>query len=211
VAPLDLVRRIAVRIVASICVGLALIVGLLLGFLHKSMWNYLIVDQAPKQADVIIVLSAGTDRVAQGVKLYQLGYAHKVLFTGASAVTMSEQAQALGLPSDAVLLERQSNTTFGNAKYSLEVMRTQGFKSAIVVTSPEHTRRADVIFTYFFHGLDLTMSSAQYDSSISDNWWKDRETANSVVTEYLKLAWFYVFEKWIPDDDIPHVFMMQDN
>jgi len=34
-----------------------------------------------KPADVIIVLGGGTGRVEYGVRLYQLGYANKIVFT----------------------------------------------------------------------------------------------------------------------------------
>jgi hypothetical protein len=55
------------------------------------------------------------------------------------------------------------------------------------------------MFGYFSQGLDFTMVSAQYDLSLSNNWWRDSTMFEAVVSEYLKLAWFYVFEKWLPD------------
>jgi len=186
-------------VVISICVSVILILGLAFGLLRKNIWNYLVINQEPKSADVIVVLSGGTDRVTEGVRLYQLGYAHKVLFTGSSARRMSRQAQTLGLPAGDVLIEGRSQTTFGNAKYSLEVIRSQRLRSAIIVTSPYHTRRASLMFGYFSQGLDFTMVSAQYDLSLSNNWWRDSTMFEAVVSEYLKLAWFYVFEKWLPD------------
>jgi len=172
-----------------------LVLGIARFVVVKEMWNYLTVKEEPKSADVIIVLTGGIDRVTYGVKLYQLGYAHKVLFAGGSARKMSIQAQTLGLPSDAVLLEVESYSTYTNAKYSLEVMRSQGFKSAIVVSSPWHTRRVSLIFHKFFRGLDLTVAGVPYDSSLSNNWWKDSNLAYDVVTEYLKLVWHYLFER----------------
>lgn len=160
----------------------------------SSMWNYLVVNEEPKQSDVIIVLSGGNGRVEYGVKLYQSGYADKLLLSGSSP-RMLRQAMSLGVPEDHILLENKSRTTFGNAKYSSEIMRSQGFKSAIVVTSPYHTRRAGIIFNQFFQGWDLTICSIPYDSSTSSNWWKDKNTATNVITEYLKLGWYYLFER----------------
>jgi uncharacterized SAM-binding protein YcdF (DUF218 family) len=188
-------------IAVSVSVGLVLFLGLVSSILPRSIWNYLVVDEKPKQADVIIVLSQGLDRAQQGVRLYQLGYAPMVIFAGGSlsARAMSEWAMDLGLPAEAVILEEQSITTFTDAQYSLEIMRTQGFKSAIVVTSPEHTRRARAIFRYVFRGLDFTISAAQYDPALASTWWRDRRMVRLVGAEYLKSAWFYLFEKWVPD------------
>jgi uncharacterized SAM-binding protein YcdF (DUF218 family) len=193
-------------IAISISVGLVLLLGLAFSFLPRAVWNYLVVDEEPKQADAIIILSQGLDRAKQGVKLYQLGYAPKVIFAGGSlsARAMSEWAMALGLPADAVVLEEQSITTFTDAQYSLEIMKTRGFKSAIVVTSPEHTRRARAIFRYVFRELNFTISAAQYDPALANTWWRDRRMVKLVGAEYLKSAWFYLFEKWFPDPN--HLF-----
>ena len=130
-----------------------------------------------------------------GVSLYQRGYANKILFTGGGSQMMKGQALSLGITEDHILLEEKSRTTFENAKYSIEIMRTQGFQSAIMVTSPLHTRRASIIFTQFFKGVDLTICSVPYDLSIAGKWWKDRNTAKAVITEYLKLLWHYLFER----------------
>ena len=159
------------------------------------MWNFLIVNEEPKPADVIIVLSGGEDRVEHGVALYQQDYADKILFTGVGSRSMYRQALSLGITEDDILLEERSRTTFENAKYSIEIMRAQGFQSAIIVTSPTHTRRASIIFTQFFEGVDLTICSVPYDSSIAGKWWKDRSTATAVITEYLKLVFHYLLER----------------
>jgi uncharacterized SAM-binding protein YcdF (DUF218 family) len=156
------------------------------------MWNFLVVNEVPKPADVIIVLASGPDRVEEGVSLYQMGYANEILFTGVGAQNMASQAESLGVPEDHILLEDKSQSTFENAKYSSAVMLTQDFKSAIVVTSPWHTRRASIIFGQFFKRWNLTICSVPFESSTSSTWWKDRNTETTVITEYLKLALHYL-------------------
>ena len=187
-------KRIS-RVIISICFVLVFICGLVYDLLLKKLWNFLIVNEEPKTADVIIILSGEIDRVEHGIRLYQQGYADKLFFTGRVAHFMGRQAVFSGVAEDHILIENKSHTTFGNAKNSLEIMQTQGFKSAIVVTSPYHTRRASIIFGQLFRGLDLTICSVPYDSSTSDNWWKDRYTATAVITEYMKLVWHYLFER----------------
>jgi uncharacterized SAM-binding protein YcdF (DUF218 family) len=176
---------------------LALVVGLEFKSISRHTWNYLVVNEEPRPADVIIVLANDAGRVEEGVRLYRLGYADRILFTAVGSQTMASRAKSLGVTEDHILIEEKAWTTSGEAKYSAEVMRAQGFKSAIVVTSAYHTRRAGIIFGRFFKGWNLTIRAVPYDSSTQDNWWKDRHTATVVVFEYLKLALHYMLPQWV--------------
>jgi uncharacterized SAM-binding protein YcdF (DUF218 family) len=163
-----------------------------------NMGNLLIVNQEPQKADAIIILGGGSDRVAYGVKLYQSGYASKLLLSGGNANSnrnMKQQALSLGVPDASILQEDLSRTTFENAKYSLKIVQAQGYKSVIVVTSPYHTRRASIIFTQFFKGIDVIMCPVPYDPAITGNWWKDSYSSVFVISEYLKLIWHDIFER----------------
>jgi len=187
----------AVLIIGSILLAAILIVAAFQHVILPHMWNYLVVNQPPKPADVIIVLSTGEDRVAKGVVLYQEGYASKILFTGGGSDNMGKQAEALGVPAGDILLEQDSFTTYTNAKYSLKIIEDHGFKSAIIVTSPYHTKRSGIIFRHFFKGIDLTVCSAAYDPQLAHNWWKHSESTGWVATEYLKLGFYFLFEWWL--------------
>lgn len=159
-----------------------------------SMGNYLIIDEVPQKSDIIIVLGGDViKRVTHGAKLYQSGYADKVLLSGGGRYMM-KQALFQGIPESSIFMEKQSRTTFENAKYSLEILQNQGFKSAIVVTSPYHTRRVRIIFTRLFKGIHLTICAAPYNPTKTDKWWKDRFSTQFVISEYEKLLWHYLFE-----------------
>jgi uncharacterized SAM-binding protein YcdF (DUF218 family) len=164
-------------------------------FLPRILWNFLVVDEEPQPADVIIVLSGGIDRVTHGVNLFKSGYADRILFSGSVARNMSRQARIQGVPEDRMLLEEESGTTNGNAEYSYKIVQSQGFRSAIVVTSAFHTRRSSIIFRHIFRGVDVTVSAAPYDPSLVGNWWKDERMARAVLSEYPKLIYHYFFER----------------
>ena len=184
--------------IISICLVVVLFLVWLYNLLLKKVWNFLIVHEEPKPSDVIIVLEGGNgyERVEYGVSLYQLGYANKTLFTGGAGThNMARHALSLGVTEDHILIEDKSYSTFTNAKYSLDIVRSQGFESAIVVTHPYHTKRASIIFDQIFQGLDLTICSVPYDSSIANSWWKDKRAATAVITEYMKLVYHYLFER----------------
>jgi len=179
----------------SLCLALLLVFIIKFDSILNAMANYLIVDQVPRKADVIIVLGGGNDRVEHGVSLYQMGYANEILFTGGSGANdMARYALSLGVTQDHILIEDQSHTTFENAKFSLKIIPDQGYKSAIVVTSPYHTRRSSIIFTQVFKGIDVTICSVPYDPVMTHNWWNDNYSTRFVISEYFKLIWHYLFE-----------------
>lgn len=193
------------RIIIPLC--LALVIEFILkcdSFLY-AVEDFLVVNQEPKNADFIIVLGGDpSSRVAQGVRLYQSGYVDKILLTGGThsyhtadtkAQIMKRQALRLGVPEDDILLEEKSLTTEQNAEYSLEIMRAKEFKSAIVVTTPYHTRRSSLLFHRFFTGIELTICASPDGSYGSGKWWRNNYRTKTIVSEYLKLVWCYLFAR----------------
>ena len=155
----------------------------------------MIVNEAPQKADVIIVLAGDPSgsRVAYGAELYNEGYAGNILLSG-DEVDMTQQALSDGIPESAIILEDESQTTFKNAQFSIKLVNDQGYKSVIVVTSQYHTRRASIIFAHFFKGIHLTVCAVPYDTATAHSWWKYSNSRNFVISEYLKLAWYYLVQ-----------------
>lgn len=188
------IQKIILWTIVSLCLALALVFIVKFDSILTTMGNFLIVNNMPQKADVIIVLGGSSgDRVTYGATLYKSGYADKVLLAG-NQIGMEKQALSQGIPESAILLEDQSQTTFENAKYSLKIVQDQGYKSAIVVTSPYHTRRASIIFAQFFKGIHLTICPVPYNPAMAQRWWKYSNSREFVISEYLKLVWHYLFE-----------------
>jgi uncharacterized SAM-binding protein YcdF (DUF218 family) len=115
--------------------------------------------------DVLIVLGTSADddgnptplqqdRVAEAVREYERGVAPRMIFTGgavhnrfAEAQVMGRTAAAEGIPAGAIVEETQARNTIENACDSLRIMQNHGWKSAEVVTSPNHVPRAAMIFS----------------------------------------------------------------
>jgi uncharacterized SAM-binding protein YcdF (DUF218 family) len=160
------------------------------------MWDFLVVDQTPETSDVIIVLTGGGyERVDFGVILFNEGYANELLVSGSSSEELKNRAISLGILDSQIIVENKSETTFQNAKYSSEIMRERGYKSAIVVTSPYHTRRAQMLFEEFSQGWRLTICAVPYDPAIATGWWKDRLLSRVIIQEYLKYVYHFLFER----------------
>jgi uncharacterized SAM-binding protein YcdF (DUF218 family) len=186
-------------ILVSVCLAIVLLSIINFDSILTSVGSFLIVDQQPKKADVIIVLGGGknNDRVIHGVELYKSGYAERILLSDGNTIsnrTMKQKALSLGVPESAILQEDQSRTTFENAKYSLKIVQALGYKSAIVVTTSYHTRRSSIIFKQVFKGIDIIVCATSYDPDITHRWWKDSYSSEFVISEYLKMVWHYLFE-----------------
>jgi uncharacterized SAM-binding protein YcdF (DUF218 family) len=122
-------------------------------------------NTAQDRFDVIIVLGYPADadgnpspteqaRVTEAVREYERGVAPHIIFTGGAAhnqfveaQVMARTAEAQGIPADAIVQERQATNTIENACDSLRIMRSHGWDSAEVVTSPSHVPRAAMIFS----------------------------------------------------------------
>ena len=114
------------------------------------------IKDSGKKADAIVCLgcpSANKVRVPHAVKLLFDGRAERIVFSGGvyrdgecEAERMKEQELLLGVPEEAILLDKLSFTTADNMLGSLlELSRTVGLKdihSLIIVTADFHMPRA---------------------------------------------------------------------
>lgn len=97
------------------------------------------------------------DRVLHGARLYLAGKAPLLVFSGgritwgqgqsrSEAADMAELAEALGVPTRAILMEPDSLNTFENAAYTQVLLGDRGIERILLVTSAMHMPRALGIF-----------------------------------------------------------------
>lgn len=98
-------------------------------------------------------LNQSADRLTHAVSLYKAGKAPRVLLSGgaaagnrAEAEIMREHLELMGVPRQALLLERESRDTHDNAVYSAILLKGKGVKRILLVTSAFHMRRAVPLF-----------------------------------------------------------------
>ncbi len=149
-------RRRLVRVVA---VG-----GMAYALLFQSPLLWLVaeplrVTAPPAHAEVIVVFAGGVgesgkagggyqERVKQAVDLYRQGSAPRIIFSSGytfvfpEAEVMRELAVAHGVPASAIILEQRAATTYENVARAAEILTAHGWRSALLVSSPYHMRRA---------------------------------------------------------------------
>ncbi len=173
--------------------------GTAVGRLRAHAGRWLVVNQAPVRSDVIIVLGGGpVERVQVAAQLWHRGYAATMLLTGgclrghraSQAQTMACQAEHLGVPRVAMLLEDQSRSTLENAQRTLPVLVNHGLTTALVVSSDYHMRRVGILFdrVYRGHGIRLTYVAARDPAFSYPRWWSTAPSRRLTVSEYAKLV-----------------------
>ena len=190
---------------------LPFLASLLFLYVSHGLWlpffgKFLVVDDDLKKSDVIIVLAAHSKgaRVDWAVKLYKKDLAKKIIMSGCQvgwktslAEIMKKQALHLGVPEDAIILDYGWNNggTWDQAINALKIVKENDFRSAIVVTSNYHTRRAILAFYKVFKntGLKILISPCLRGSLVSGQWWKSREHIETVFLEYVKLFYYFLF------------------
>ena len=176
-------------------------------FFLQKMADVLIVQDDLKKADVILVLAGDTngERVAQAVKLYKAGWAPKILMSGGMAIwnityaqNMRDQAIFLGVPERDILMQDRSESTYGDLKYSLLILRRIKAKRVILVSSPYHTRRMSMAAKsmYSKQGIKVIVFPAQETKWNPKQWWLRHEDTQFVAWEYMALLQ-YLLKGWL--------------
>jgi uncharacterized SAM-binding protein YcdF (DUF218 family) len=110
----------------------------------------LVTEDPPAIADAVVVLAGdpGYERTATAARLVLAGQARLLVLTGGepgpgdSAASLRDRAVALGVPLDRIRLEATSHSTREAMLAVAPLLRAEGARSVIVVTSPYHQRRA---------------------------------------------------------------------
>lgn len=184
--------------IAGFMLGVIATIALVVGALVAVGHTLRAADEL-READAIVAISGDAGpRVRAAVDLWKRGYAGVVIFSGgsldplspSSAELMKRQAVESGVPPEAIVVEGASATTEENAERVAMLMRELGLRSAILVTSEYHQRRASLHFSREFGERGLTFRNHPADDPRWDpNLWWTREPSRSLtLVELVKIA-----------------------
>lgn len=182
-------------------IGLITTAVLILWF--RTPWpllaGLLVVDDRPEKVDVLITLGGDSERGLYAAQLYRSGLAPKIIMTGcgSSAAQMAAGAVQAGVRAQDIMLEEKAENTYQNAVYSKDIVLKQNFKSAIIVTSPYHMRRAKLVFGRVFRntGIKLLYSATKDSGFNADGQCRSEIDRQIVKMEYMKMI-YYWFRYW---------------
>ncbi|MDQ2952883.1 MAG: YdcF family protein [Chloroflexota bacterium] len=183
---------------------LGLLTGILLmliaGLAGLVMIGHALAPSDPlARSDAIVAISGDTGlRTETAVSLWKQGLAPVLIFSGASldpdsvssAEIMKREAVRRGVPAEAILLEPLSTTTEENANLTAQLMKERGLRTAILVTSPYHQRRASVLFERAFAPLGLVFRNhpANDPAWDADRWFLHEPSRTLTLVELAKLG-----------------------
>jgi uncharacterized SAM-binding protein YcdF (DUF218 family) len=150
-------------------------------------------------ADAILVFSGDPDyeRTLEATRIYQLGYARYLVFSGRggpgdSAQSMAQVARVHGVPDRAILLEEQATSTYENVLFVRALLAQHLVHRLILVTSPYHQRRACLVARHLLPKVTLINHPVPEGRWRVQGWWRDPAERDVILREYAKLAGYFL-------------------
>lgn len=156
-------------------------------------------DQLAK-VDAIVAISGGDTaaRTTEAVKLYQDGWAPILIFSGAAldpnspsnAAAMAQAAADAGVPVTAILLDEAATDTRANAAGVAKLVQNNRYQSIILVTSPYHQRRANLLFHRELGNDFPIINHSGLDTQWRrSNWWDTPKSLALTLSELQKVLY----------------------
>ncbi|MGH9771701.1 MAG: YdcF family protein [Candidatus Acidiferrales bacterium] len=176
----------------------------------RGLGHWLIREDPLAPAGVIVVLSGSMPyRAEEAAAIYRMGYAREVWVSrpdspiselaeiGVTYLGEEDYSREVliheGVPAKAVrILPDPIVDTEQEIREVAREMRKEDQKRAIIVTSPQHTRRVRVLWHLLVAGRpEIIVRAAWQDPFDADHWWRNTRDALAVVRETLGLmnAW----------------------
>ena len=176
--------------IGIICAVLAFLM-FLLGFVEFT-------NRIPKsqpasigKADAIVVLTGGSSRVLDALKLLNAGKGMRLLISGVHHST-SRKALANLVPVQSTMLDccvdlgKDAQDTIGNAAETAAWASTHKFKSLIIVTSSYHMPRSLLELQHAMPKVKLAAYPVLVNTVPVTRWWINPGTARLLFSEYVK-------------------------
>ena len=208
----DNARRRLLRLAIGVSVSYLLI------FQSPLVWwaaSPLIVSEAPRPADAIVVFAGGVgetgkagggggyqERVKHAVDLYEAGWAPRMIFSSGYTFVfhetrvMHDLAFALGVPPDAILLETQAVNTKENVERVREMLTANGWRRILLVSSPYHMRRATLTFQKLAPAIEVTPTPVPRSQFYTHYIGPSLEQLRALLQEYAAIL-YYRWKGWI--------------
>ncbi|MBF8251032.1 MAG: YdcF-like protein of unknown function DUF218 [Deltaproteobacteria bacterium] len=154
-------------------------------------------------ADAIVVLTGGTGRVEEGLRLFREGRGGYLILSGV------EETSSLGaifpgrdlkttVDTSRIILDIESRRTIDNAFNVKKIVEEKGFKSLVLVTSNYHMKRASTILSKTINGeVKLYRNPVRGPNFKDEEWWGNLKSLKLVTSEFFKYIWFHIWQRWV--------------
>jgi uncharacterized SAM-binding protein YcdF (DUF218 family) len=175
-------------------------------YLTRDRWlaeigAMLVISDDVVKSDVIILLGGegdSSERSKKAAELFKSGYATKVLLTDGTFNSsdkmeiekLTSRVEALGVPGTSILLEDKSQSTFENAKFTKQILKKEGLKKALVVTTDWHTLRTKLTFEKVYRNSGIQI---HYIAAPSE--WTQHSIRENVPMEWMKIIYYRLLNR----------------
>jgi len=159
----------------------------------RRLWSrWLVVSVPMDHADALIVLGGEPlARPKEAARLYAAGVAPRVFVTGIGDAEQNRRVLLeSGVPAYAITVEPSAFSTFTNVLFLKPLLASAHVKSALLVTSPFHTRRALATFRKVIPGVSFGITDA------SIGWWNRPEGLGD-VNRFALIELLKTLEYWL--------------
>ena len=168
-------------------------------FFLLSVWgllnlgNWLDVTQQPAKSDMVICLGGGTvERVKRSVALLEEGYASKNRFLLLGESWYNQPYLSKKYPNLPVLIDETPKNTKEEILYLKKYMVVHGYRSALIVTDPPHSRRVKVLLSLLHvpgdEKMDFRIVSSEQPWWDAENYYRNAHARNTVMHESVKVV-----------------------
>lgn len=198
-----IIKYLTVIVLSNLIISGLVIVGI--GYV--GCW--LQVKHKPVHSDAIIILAGGSLRAFYAADLFLEGYAPKVYISKAIHSRSSEMLKELeiyipneeeiyrqvlqkkGVPDEAIFTFGDSSLSTVEEAEAIKLTLGGQNKRLLVVTSPTHVRRSQMIFDDILLKSETIVIGTPYGFH-SNKWWENKHLAVNVFLETVKIL-FYEF------------------
>lgn len=171
----------------AVAAGIILLLVLIGGFVHFAA-TLPSPPAAKPQADAIVVLTGGRDRIAAALELLEGGHGARLLISGVNR-DVTRAALEAGFADRStrfaccVDLGFEARSTLGNAAEAAAWARAHGYTSLIVVTSSYHMPRSLLVLRRQMPDIELKPWPVRHSDP---DGWRALALARILVPEYAK-------------------------
>ena len=148
-------------------------------------------ELSDRRTDAIVVLTGGSLRVEQGIKLLSRGLADKLFVSGVAQGVDVKQLLKISreAPEDlscCIALGYEADDTAGNARETADWMQAQGYASLRLVTAAYHMPRSLLEFRRTMPDVEILPHPVFPAHVKQADWWRWPGSTNLLVWEYSK-------------------------
>lgn len=145
------------------------------------------------QADGIIVLTGGAERIGDGIRLLEEQRARRLFISGVNIQVSTEQLRRAWPGHERAFdccidLDFRARNTIENALESAEWVKKHGFRSIILVTARYHMPRARLELSAAMPGIAIEPYPVITGASRIEDWWREPVLIRLYASEFTKFC-----------------------